>query len=163
MAQTGFLKHSNTVMAVIGDTVTNVTDIHPTNKQEVAKRLGAMALKKFYQRDLGVVDSPLFDGVTVDGARLRVRFQHAQNGLATRDGSAPTHLELAGEDGVFHPASGAIEGTDLWVTSQEVSAPRQVRFAWDEEAVPNLMNREGYPVAPFHSGKWPLPLSSAGR
>jgi sialate O-acetylesterase len=150
-------------MAVIHDTVKQVSDIHPTNKQEVARRLGAMVLSKFYQRDLGVVDSPLFAGFRAEGGRLRVRFEHAQNGLATRDGNAPSHLEVAGEDGVFHPATGAIEGSDLWVSSPAVSAPKQVRFAWDEEAISNLMNREGYPVAPFHSAKWPLPLGEERR
>jgi sialate O-acetylesterase len=163
MAQTGYLKHPKTAMAVIHDTVKQVSDIHPTNKQEVARRLGAMVLSKFYQRDLGVVDSPLFAGFRAEGGRLRVRFEHAQNGLATRDGNAPTHLEVAGEDGVFHPATGAIEGSDLWVSSPAVSAPKQVRFAWDEEAISNLMNREGYPVAPFHSAKWPLPLGEERR
>ena len=98
-----------------------------------------------------------------EGARLRVRFQRARNGLATRDGKAPTHLEVAGEDGVFRPATGTIEGADLWVHSPDVSAPKHVRFAWDEEAAPNLMNREGYPVAPFHSGKWPLALGAPRR
>jgi hypothetical protein len=163
MAQTAFLKHPHTSMAVIYDTVTQVSDIHPVNKQEVARRLGAMALSKTYQKNLGVVDSPLFDGFATEGARLRVHFQNAANGLATRDGKAPTHLEVAGEDGVFHPATGTVEGGDLWVSSPEVSAPKQVRFAWDEEAMPNLMNKEGYPVAPFHSAKWPLPVGAARR
>ena len=163
MAQTAFLKQPNTGMAVIHDTVSDVRDIHPVKKQEAALRLAAMALSRVYRKDAGIVESPLFDGLVPQGARLRVRFQHARNGLATRDGKSPTHLEVAGEDGVFRPATGTIEGADLWVYSPEVSAPKHVRFAWDEEAAPNLMNREGYPVAPFHSGKWPLALGAPGR
>jgi sialate O-acetylesterase len=72
-------------------------------------------------------------------------------------------LEVAGADGVFRPATGTIEGLDLWVQSPEVPAPKHVRYAWDEEAIPNLMNREGYPVAPFHSEKWPLAQGGPGR
>jgi hypothetical protein len=163
MAQTAFLKHPHTGMAVINDTVTDVKNIHPGNKQEVARRLAAMALSRVYRKDLGIVDSPLFEGLEPEGARIRVRFQHARNGLATRDGKSPTHLEVAGADGVFRPATGTIEGPDLWVQSPEVPAPKHVRYAWDEEAIPNLMNHEGFPVAPFHSEKWPLAKGGPGR
>ncbi len=84
-----------------------------------------------------------------------VRFEGAASGLQTRDAREPAHLEVAGEDGVFHPAQARVEGSELRVWSENVPVPKRVRHCWREDAIPNLMNREGLPVAPFDSVQWP--------
>jgi sialate O-acetylesterase len=158
MAQTAVLKEPRTGMVVIGDTVTQLTNIHPTNKQEVARRLALQALKRVYGKEAGEVDSPLFLETVPQEGKLVVRFEGAASGLETRDGKDPAHLEVAGEDGVFYPAQARVENSALRVWSEKVPAPIQVRHCWREDAIPNLRNREGLPVAPFHSVKWPSGL-----
>lgn len=104
-------------------------NIHPKDKQEVGRRLALLALRRVYGRE-GIVDSgPLFRSLEREGARLRVRFAYAEGGLRTRDGAAPSHLEIAGEDGVFHPAQGVLDGDDLLAWSAEVPEPIALRYA----------------------------------
>ena len=76
--------------------------------------------------------------------------RHA-NGLKTRDGQPVSDLMLAGEDDVFYPATGVIEGDRLIVRSDKVAKPVRVRFGWDQIANPNLVNRAGVPAATFDS------------
>lgn len=57
---------------------------------------------------------------------------------------------LAGADGEFHPAEGAIKGDTLVVSSSAVPEPRAIRYAWAKNPLgANLVNREGYPASPF--------------
>jgi sialate O-acetylesterase len=72
--------------------------------------------------------------------------------LASRDGQAPSSFEIAGADGAFVPAQASIEGNSVLVWSDSIAEPIQVRFAWHQEANPNLMNRAGLPAVPFRSG-----------
>lgn len=151
-AQQETLKVAHTGMAVIND-IGEVDNIHPRNKSEVARRLMLWALADTYGRTGLVKSGPLFEGCAPDGAAMVVRFSHTGGGLTTRDGQAPSWFELAGADGRFHPAAAVVEpdGRSLRVTSSAVPAPSQVRFAWSQAALPNLMNREGLPAAAFHS------------
>ena len=160
MAQTSVLRERNTGMVVIYDITDNPADIHPLNKQDVGKRLAAWALGSVYGRSETVFRNPLFESAMPEGGRIRVRFQYAEGGLTTRDGQSPSHVEVAGEDGVFHPATASIEGSDLLVRSEAVAVPKLVRYGWNEKAMPNLASKQGrLPVAPFHSGRWPLAVS----
>jgi sialate O-acetylesterase len=42
------------------------------------------------------------------------------------------------------------------VSADTIPAPVAVRFAWSQEAQPNLMNSARLPAAPFRSDDWPL-------
>lgn len=157
MAQTAALRQPHTGMVVINDITGNPGDIHPRNKQDVGRRLALKAMAQVYGKADLVHSGPMFRQATAEGGTIRVRFDHAAGGLKTSDGRAPSHLEVAGADGTFVPATGAIEGDSLVVRSDAVAQPVAVRYGWHESAMPNLQNREGLPAAPFHSGKWPLP------
>jgi sialate O-acetylesterase len=74
--------------------------------------------------------------------------------LATRGGAAPDGFEIAGEDRQFVPAEVTLEKDSALVRSPKVAKPVAVRFAWHEEARPNLMNKEGLPAAPFRTDSW---------
>ena len=157
-AQLETLKVPHTGMAVTTDIAT-LRDIHPPNKQDVGKRLSLWALAKDYgQKDI-VFTGPLFEKVDhAEGkGRITVHFQKTdgkQNGLKTTDGKPPTHFEVAGEDGVWHPGKATIVyGNHIMVESDQVAKPVHARFAWDQAAVPNLVNRAGLPASPFTSQK----------
>jgi hypothetical protein len=156
MAQTAALSQPHTGMVVINDITGNPGDIHPRNKQDVGKRLALLALARVHGQADRVHSGPMFREAKAEGGRLRIQFDHAGGGLATSDGKAPTHLEIAGADGTFVPATGTIEGDSLLVHSDAVPQPVAARYGWHESAMPNLRNREGLPAAPFHTQKWPL-------
>ena len=143
----------NTGMAVTTD-IGNIRDIHPKNKQDVGKRLGLWARATVYgQREL-VYSGPIYKSMAVEGDKIRLAFDHVGGGLSTRDGKAPSDFTIAGTDQKFHPATAAIDGNTLVVSSPEVKEPTAVRFAWFDTATPNLCNKEGLPASPFRTDRW---------
>lgn len=144
-------------MVVINDLVDNVKDIHPANKQDVGERLAKWALAKDYGKSDLVYTGPTPVVSIVEGASIRIGFDHVGGGLVSRDGEQLTHFLLAGQDKVFHPAVATIDGKDsVVVRSAKVTKPVAVRFAWDEQAMPNLMNKEGLPAGSFRTDDWKL-------
>src|SRR5262249_35559887 len=102
-----------------------------------------------------VYSGPLYKSMAVDGDKVVVTFDSIGSGLTTRDGKDVTNFELAGADGKFIPAQARIDGDHVIVTAEGLPAPAQVRFAWDQLAQPNLMNKEGLPASPFSSAELP--------
>ena len=150
-AQTATLALPNTGMAVTID-IGSWPDCHCPNKQEAGRRLALWALAKDYGRTGLVFSGPLYRSMQVEGDKCRIRFDHTGSGLATRDGSRDlTCFEIAGADRKFVAARAWIDGQSVLVSSPTVMQPAAVRFAWDEQAVPNLVNREGLPASTFRS------------
>lgn len=123
-------------------------DIHPRDKVPLARRLANLVLYLSYGIGDDTALVPQFYRATPQNGKLVVEFLHA-NGLRTRDGKPVSHLMLAGEDGVFHPAEGVIENDRLIVSSDKVANPVRLRFGWHNIANPNLVNSAGVPAAPF--------------
>jgi len=146
-AQRRVLDLPNTGMAVTTD-IGDLDDIHPRNKQEVGRRLALWALANTYDRDGLVHSGPLVSRAEVHGSALRLYFEHGA-GLTSRDGRPLDWFELAGTDGVFHPAVARIDGEALVLFSLDAPTPTRARFAWDELAEPNLVNGAGLPASPF--------------
>ncbi|MHC4060823.1 MAG: sialate O-acetylesterase, partial [Planctomycetota bacterium] len=141
-AQKAALAIPKTGMAVTTD-VGNLADIHPKNKQEVGKRLALWALAKTYDCDDLVYSGPLYKSMSVEGNKIRVRFDHVGSGLAPGDGQPLDWFTIAGADKNFVEAKAKIDGDTLLVWSDTVARPAAVRFGWHQEAEPNLMNKEG--------------------
>ncbi len=149
-AQRKALTIQNTGMAVTTD-IGNLYDIHPRNKQEVGRRLALWALAKSYgQKDI-VYSGPLYRSMHVSNAKIRIQFDHAESGLMSRDGKPLDWFEIAGTDTIFVRAQALIKGNEVEVWSGQVDNPLAVRFGWHEEAVPNLVNKEGLPASPFNT------------
>lgn len=141
-------------MVVVNDITGNVRDIHPRNKLDVGKRLALWALAKDYGQKGLVYSGPLYKEMKVEDNKIRIAFDHLGSGLATLDGKAVSHLEIAGDDRQFQPATGTIDGPTLVVESDRVARPVAVRYAWVEDALPNLTNKEGLPASPFRTDNW---------
>ncbi|KPJ69687.1 hypothetical protein AMJ44_02930 [candidate division WOR-1 bacterium DG_54_3] len=152
-AQTAALGIPNTGMVVIND-IGNIEDIHPRNKRDVGDRLALWALAKNYGRGNLVYSGPLYRSMAVKGDKIEITFDHVGPGLTTRDGKTPDWFEIAGSDKLFRPAQVRIVSDKVEVWSDEVSAPVAVRFAWDNIAQPNLMNKAGLPASAFRTDKW---------
>ena len=150
-AQTQTLALANTGQAVAID-LGNPREVHPTNKQEVGRRLALLAKKRIYGMT-GDDTGPTYAGSMVAGATLRVRFTHAGSGLVARDKPVQS-LEVAGEDRIFYPAEGKIDRDTLVVASPAVRAPVAVRYAWKNAPEANLASGTGLPAVPFRSDTW---------
>lgn len=145
-AQRLALAQPNTGMVVTSD-IGDPDNIHPSNKHDVGGRLARWALARTYGQDL-VPSGPLVTHAEPAGSTIIIHFDHVGGGLVARSGPL-THFELAGADGVFHPADAVIEGRTVVVRSSRVPRPAGVRFGWREAAQPNLFNAEGLPASGF--------------
>jgi sialate O-acetylesterase len=146
----------NTGMIVVND-IGNLHDIHPTNKQEVGRRLAVRALADTYGKTDVVGSSPTFKSMKAEGSTLRVTFDHAGTGLISRDGKPPTWFEIADADtGGFKPATAVIDGSSVLLTNPDVKNPIAVRFAWNGLAEPNLSNSNNLPASAFRAGAIPF-------
>lgn len=134
----------NTGLVVITD-IGNPTDIHPTNKQDVGRRLAMLAQ--------GTHLSPIYRQFTRERGAVRIWFDHVKDGLAVRGGGALKGFEIAGSDGKFVPADARIDGSTVVVSSTAIADPRAVRYAWDYNPDGNLVSGEGLPVSLFRTSR----------
>ena len=151
--QTATLSVPNTGMAVTND-ITTLGNIHPPNKQDVGKRLALWALAKTYGKDGLVYSGPLYKSSKVEGNKIRISFDHVGSGLASRDGKPLNWFQIAGADKKFVDAQAKIDGATVLVWSDQVAKPAAVRLGWNQEAEPNLMNKEKLPASSFRTDKW---------
>jgi sialate O-acetylesterase len=154
-AQANALEEPATGMAVAID-IGEAEDIHPTNKQEVGRRLALWALAETYGREV-VRSGPLYRSMRVEGGRVRLGFDHVGSGLLARGGDgALRRFAVAGADRSFVWAEARIDGDEVVVWSPDVPEPVAVRYAWaDNPDGCNLYNREGLPASPFRTDSWP--------
>lgn len=131
-------------------------NIHPTRKRQVGERLALQALFHVYDliREKDAY-GPLFHHFETEGDALRLFFSYAEGGFVTHpcpDREVPKTLsfELAGADGIYHPAAAMLEGSTIVLRSSAVPAPTQVRYLWVDyrESIP-LFGKNGLPLAPF--------------
>ena len=144
----------NTGEAIITD-LGESHDIHPRNKQDVAKRLARWALAQNYGYSALVHRSPIYQSHEVNGDRVTVTFDHVGGGLDTHDVRQVLGFTIAGADKKFHKAEARIIGKNqVEVWSEEVLEPESVRYAWANNPVCNLQNRSHLPATPFRTDKW---------
>lgn len=154
-AQTMTLSLPNTGMCVTTDLVINPKDIHPTNKQDVGKRLAAIALHNLYGQQI-VCNGPAYQSMQIKGNQIILSFANTDSGLFTPDKYGYIKgFEIAGKNQVFHYARAFINGNTVVVYSDEVADPLAVHFGWVGDAGDcNLFNKEGFPAVPFRTDQW---------
>ena len=86
----------------------------------------------------------------VSGDKVMLSFSDAPNGLMVKGKSVMT-LVVAGEDRVFYPAEGKVEGSKMEVWSKEVKKPVAVRYQFSNAGIGNVFSKEGLPMAPFRT------------
>ena len=139
-------------MAVVIDLVDELSDIHPSYKWEVGRRLALWPLAFDYKQKNVVYSGPAYKKMQIKGNKVILDFNHKGSGLVCQ-GDSLTWFQIAGADGNFVPAQAVIKDNKVEVSSDVIASPTQVRFAWDETARPNFFNKEGLPALPFRTGK----------
>jgi len=143
-----------TGMAVIHD-IGNPKNIHPTNKQDVGKRLSLQALKIAYGQNM-LSQGPQFQSMQKEGNKAILTLTDTGTGLiASGKYGYLQGFEIAGTDKVFHWAKAEIQNGKVVVWSDEVANPVAVHYGWaDDNMEANLFNKEGLPAAPFRTDTW---------
>ena len=154
-AQSMALSLTNTGQAVIIDAGEG-RDIHPRDKETVANRLARIALARDYGVEMAW-QSPSYDSMRIDGNAVSIQLKHVSaGGLHTFDVYEVMGFEIAGEDQKFVWAEAKLEGKNkVTVSSPQVPKPVAVRYAWGDNPVVNLQDRNGLPLTPFRTDDWP--------
>lgn len=147
-AQRKTLSLRNMAMAVTID-IGDPDQIHPTNKQDVGKRLALAARAIAYGEPIEY-SGPLYRQTVTEGASLRILFDHAASGLVSKGGDLDG-FEIAASDHKFVPAKARIDGTSVVVSSDSIAAPVHVRYGWSASPHCNLYNANDLPASPFES------------
>ncbi|MBO7683961.1 MAG: hypothetical protein J6T51_04470 [Kiritimatiellae bacterium] len=139
LAQSRFAEEEkNAAIAVICD-AGNLADIHPNEKEIVAKRLAIHALKRDYGFTDIIDDSPVLKDWRIEDGKFVLSFKDATTWYVYRDDYKMEipGFEIAGADGKFVPAKvlnkiadgrGTLKGSELVVAAEGVSSPKQLRY-----------------------------------
>jgi sialate O-acetylesterase len=151
-AQDKTLKVKNTGMVTAFD-VGDSSNVHPKNKQEVARRLVLLAEKSVYGLQVKA-DAPRYKSFEIGDNAIIVKLTNPAGGLtaAKKVGG----FEIAGDDHKFYWADAEIvNDTQIKVSSLLVPHPVAVRYAWeDEPADANVYNSIRLPLFPFRTDNW---------
>jgi hypothetical protein len=124
--------------------------LHPRSKNTMGDRLAVIALASTYDRKPKTSSAgALLKSVSLEDGGAVCTFEGASGGLVLKEGAADL-FELAGSDGVYHPAKATVEGETLTVRSEQVKEPKSVRYAF-KSAMPSvsLFDGQGVPASPF--------------
>lgn len=148
-------KLPNTGEAVIID-LGEGKDIHPRNKQDVAKRLARWALAETYQVPGIVARSPRYKSMEKQDNKIVLEFDHVAGGWRPFDVQEPRGFTIAGEDRKFAAAQARIvDGQRIEVWSDQVADPVAVRYGWADNPIVNMYSAAGLPLTPFRTDDWP--------
>ncbi len=143
-AQAKALELPNTGMATAID-LGNPIDIHPTNKAEVARRLGLLALDKTYGRKV-VSEAPVCVASNQKDNKVTVVF----SGEVSAVGGVPTGFIIGDKEGNWAYANAKfVNGTTIELSSPLVKNPVAVRYNWADYPGGNLYGANKIAVSPF--------------
>ena len=127
-------------------------DIHPKNKQDVAKRLVRWALANDYGMTNLAHRSPMYQSMTVNDGKVILKFNHVGAGLDTFDVREPIGFAIATKDGAFEEAQAKVTSKNtIEVWHPDIADPAAVRYAWANNPVCNVQSKEGLPLTPFRT------------
>ena len=143
----------NAEMVVTLD-VGDCTQIHPSKKREVGKRLSYVALAKDYGISGYDFKSPTLTNYFIEGQEIVLTFSSRIQLNKNIDSSE--NFEIAGADMVFYPANAAMtspyhKDQKIRVFSEKVPHPKAVRYGFKNCVLPTLFGRNGLPVSSFRT------------
>ena len=146
----------NASMAVLCDQG-NLRDIHPNDKEIVAKRLALHALKRDYGFAGVRDDSPTLKAWRVEGDRFVLSFNDAEGWYVyDPNWNRVPNFEIAGPDGKFVPAvlqgvdgNGRLHGKDLVVKAEGVKEPQRLRYLAKSPFTGTLYSDAALPLGAF--------------
>lgn len=126
----------------------------------MAHRLALIALSQIYEQKIDW-QGPQFASDRPGDRKIVVTFDNA-SGLATSDGAAPGCFAIAGPDGKYLPADGALQGDSVTLSNAQIRFPVSVRYDWYEHPSQFLINAAKQPAPPFRTDNLPLAVDASG-
>ena len=143
----------NAEMVVTLD-VGDCTQIHPSKKREVGKRLSYIALAKNYGISGYDFKSPTLTNYSIEKQEIILTFSNRIQ--LNRNVGTSENFEIAGTDMIFYPANAVMKSPyhkdqKVRVFSEKVPNPKAVRYGFKNCLIPTLFGRNGLPVSSFRT------------
>lgn len=128
-------------------------NIHPPRKKEIGDRLANLALFNTYQNSFIKALSPSFSNSITQKETLILTLNNVYDSILPM--MDYFGFELAGEDGIFHPAKAILSENkqQLYLTSEKVLFPLKVNYCFKNFQLGNVKNSAGLPLFPFSSAE----------
>jgi sialate O-acetylesterase len=124
-------------------------DIHPANKQEVARRLARAARQIIYQ-DSSPPSGPTPASARRQGDGIAVEFTDVTGKLITYSAADPVGFELCGSTpNTCEFASARVQGNRVLLSGAKAASATRVRFCWADSPVCTLYDEARMPAGPF--------------
>ncbi|MGO4222858.1 sialate O-acetylesterase [Lysobacter sp. TAF61] len=140
--------HSGLAVAIdIGDHY----DIHPANKQELARRL-ARAARHVVYGDKQPPSGPVPASARREGDAVAVTFADVTDGLVAFGADGPIGFELCGAtQDSCHYADARISGNNVTLRAPAIANVTRVRYCWADGPVCTLFDGASLPAGPFET------------
>ena len=131
-------------------------DIHPRYKGAIAHRLAQTALGEHYGKSVGVYRNPAYKSMSIEGNSIRISLNNVPTTLTAEGRINGFQIGVTDPNNekklVFCLAEAKLEGKQIVVTAEGVTAPKAVRYCFNED-VGNVFSAEGLPLLPFRTDK----------
>ncbi len=125
------------------------TDVHPANKQEVARRL-ARAVRHVIYKDEAPPSGPVPVAARREGDAVAVEFTDVTGKLVAYSASRPIGFETCGSAAnTCEFAEATIQGRRVLLNSPNAGSATRVRFCWADSPVCTLYDEAPLPAGPF--------------
>lgn len=148
--QASVIQYANVGMAVTID-LGEPYDVHPTNKEPVAKRLYQVAQKMAYGQN-NISSGPVYKSMQIIGNKVYLKFDSEGRSITLKDPGASASFIIAGADQQFYAATSVqVMGDEIIISCLDVPQPVAVRYAWSGNPKATVYNIEGKPASPFRT------------
>ncbi|WP_372018948.1 sialate O-acetylesterase [Pseudoxanthomonas sp. 10H] len=138
-------------------------DIHPSNKQELGRRLARAARHVVYGEALPAA-GPVPRSASRNGDAVVVEFGDVTDGLVAYGADGPIGFELCGPDkGSCRYADARIWNHRVTLRTPEAHAATRIRYCWADSPVCTLFDGAGLPAGPFELSLSPMPHDDHAR
>lgn len=150
---------------VVTTDVGDCDEIHPPEKEVIAKRLANMALTKDYGYEDIAYRSPEYKSVKFKKGKAEIEFNfygNVKSNLLIDSGRELKDFQIAGADKVFYDAEVKVNKNNksLSIYSDKVKTPVAVRYGFVDCLEGSLFSQAGLPVSPFRTDKWDEVMSN---
>ena len=124
-------------------------NLHPTNKQDVGRRLARAARHTIYGEAIPP-SGPIPVGATRGDGGIAVEFGDIERSLVTYSHDSPIGFELCDDAmGSCRFAQARLDGTRVWLSTQNTAAATRIRYCWADSPICTLFDGSGLPAGPF--------------
>jgi sialate O-acetylesterase len=124
-------------------------NLHPTNKQDVARRLARAARHVIYA-DPSPPSGPTPVRAVRTADHIAIEWRDVEGGLIAYSHQTPIGFELCGDEvGSCQFALAGIDASRVLLPVPQGARPTQVRYCWADSPICTLADRSGLPAVPF--------------